>query len=156
MLVRDSTYSYSWVKTYLQLVLVKWVLNAKVLGLMGGKRFLGDGVLTRQGSPSHQMCRQQPSPLSLQFRLKVLGFWLAVTYSWGFLKLNFRQRVLKLEHTAKVHIWGSHFSFLFAFLQNCLKWEGQFYCILSMFLTKFRRYFLTKLPPKLQRSVGHK
>lgn len=64
----------------------------KVLDLMGWKCFFGDEALTRQVSRVIRCAdsSEAPSYYSPQvFRLKVSDFWLSVTHSWVFLKLNF-------------------------------------------------------------------
>lgn len=60
--------------------------------------------------PSHQMPDNIEAHLHChlqELRLKALDFWLIVNHSWFFLTLNFWQKELKLEHTAKVYTFGS-------------------------------------------------
>lgn len=155
MLVRDATYSYSWVQTYLQLVPVKWVVNVKVLDLMGWKCFFGDEALTRQVSRVIRCAdsSEAPSYYSPQvFRLKVSDFWLSVTHGWVFLKLNFRQGELKLEYIAKVYIFGSHFNFLsaffFIFCKTASSGRGDFISSYLCFWQNSGGIFKAKLPSK--------
>lgn len=111
---------------------VKGVVNAEVLNLMWWTGFLGNEVFTRQvsrairyGDNHEAHSRDSPQVFKCSaWRGWTLG---SQSHSWFFLKLNCRQKELRLEHSAKMYIFGSHFSFLLASLWNCLKWKGRWF-----------------------------
>lgn len=90
-------------------VLVKWVVNAEVLNLMCWTGSLGNEVFTRQvsqairyGDNHKAHFRDSPQVFKCSgWRGWTLGFQ---SHSWFFLKLNCRQKELRLEHSVNMYI----------------------------------------------------